>query len=86
MHINSTIPASPRHAVFHYFLSEDIKQDAATTTVHSKRLLSLLKNKQVLKTSLSTIWKNTDGCAEQYICFLCTVSDVSDVTNLLHYN
>ena len=28
----------------------------------------MLKNKQVLTTSLSTIWENTDGCAEQYKC------------------
>ena len=28
----------------------------------------MLKNKQVLTTSLSTIWENTDGCAEQYRC------------------
>ena len=54
----------------HYFnfLSDDSKQDASTTTAHSKLLISLLKNKQVLTTSLSTIWENTDGCAEQYIC------------------
>ena len=26
----------------------------------------MLKNKQVLTTSLSTIWENTDGCDEQY--------------------
>ena len=50
------------------FLSDDSKQDAATTTAHSKRLISLLKNKQVLTTSLSTIRENTDGCAEQYRC------------------
>ena len=50
------------------FLSDDIKQDAATTTAHSKRLISLLKNKKVLTTSLSTIWENTDRCAEQYRC------------------
>ena len=50
------------------FLSDDSKQDAVTTTAHSKRLISLMKNKQVLRTSLSTIWENTDGCAEQYIC------------------
>ena len=31
-------------------------------------MVSLLKNKQVLTTSLSTIWENTDGCAEQYRC------------------
>ena len=52
----------------HSFLSDDSKQDAATTTARRKRLISLLKNKQVLTTSLSTIWGNTDGCAEQYIC------------------
>ena len=63
--INSTTPSRPRHAVFHSFLSDDRKQDAATTTEHSKRLISLLNNKQVLKTSLSTIWENTDSCAEQ---------------------
>ena len=66
--INSTTPSRPRHAVFHYFLSDDSKEDAATTTAHSKRLISLLKNKQVLTTPLSTLWENTDGCAEQYIC------------------
>ena len=45
--INSSTLSRPRHAVFNYFLSENIKQDAATTTVHSKRLISLPKNKQV---------------------------------------
>ena len=35
-------------------------------TAHSKQLISLLKDKQLLTTSLSTIWENTDGCAEQY--------------------
>ena len=34
--INSTTLSCQRHAVFHYFLSEDRKQDAATTTSHSK--------------------------------------------------
>ena len=28
----------------------------------------MLKEKKLLTTSLSTIWENTDGCAEQYIC------------------
>ena len=66
--INSSTLSRPQNAVFHSFLSDDSKQDAATTTAHSKRLISLLNNKQVLRTSLSTIWENTDGCAEQYIC------------------
>ena len=66
--INSTTSSLQLHALFHYFLPEDIKHDAATTTAHSKRLISLFNNKQVLTTSLSTIWENTDGCAEQYRC------------------
>ena len=66
--INSSTLSRPRHAAFHYFVSDDSKQDAVTTTAHRKRLMSLLKNKKVLKTSLSTIWENTDGCAEQYRC------------------
>ena len=66
--INSTTLSRPRHALFHSFLSDDSKQDASTTTAHSKRLISLLNNKQVLTTSLSTIWGNNDGCAEQYRC------------------
>ena len=66
--INSSTLSRPRHAVFHSFLSDDSKQDAATTTAHSKILISLINNKKVLTTSLSTIWENTDGCAEQYRC------------------
>ena len=31
-------------------------------------MIPLQKNKQVLTISLSTIWENTDCCAEQYIC------------------
>ena len=53
--INSSTPSLQLHAVFHSFLSDDSKQDAATTTSHRKQLISLLKNKQVLTTSLSTI-------------------------------
>ena len=66
--INSSTLSRPRHAVFHSFLSDDSKKDAVTTTAHTKRLISLIKNKSVLTTSLSIIWENTDGCAEQYIC------------------
>ena len=51
--INSSTISRPRHSVFHYFLSDDSKHDASTTTAHIKRLISLLKNKQVLTTSLS---------------------------------
>ena len=54
--------------MFHYFLSDDSKQDSATTTAHSKHLIRLLKERKVLASSLITIWQNTDGCAEKYIC------------------
>ena len=65
---NSTTRSRQRHALFHSFLSDDSKQDSDTTTAHSKRLISLLKDKKVLKTPLSKIWGSTGGCAEQYIC------------------
>ena len=44
--INSTTPSRQLHAVFHYFFSDDSKQDAANTTAHRKRLISLLKDKK----------------------------------------
>ena len=44
------------------------KQDSATTTGNRKRLIELLKERKVLASSLSKIWGNTDGCAEQYRC------------------
>ena len=50
------------------FLSDVSKQDAATTTAHRKRLISLHKNKKVFTTLLMKIWENTDVCDEQYIC------------------
>ena len=45
-YINSTTLSNQRHVVFHSFLSENSKQDAATTTTHIKRLISLLKEKK----------------------------------------
>ena len=53
--------------MFHSFLSDVSKQYAATNTAHSKRLIELLKEQKVLTSSLSTIWENTDGCADQYV-------------------
>ena len=47
--INTTTPSCQRHVVFHSFLSDDSKQDAATTTTHSKCLISLLKEKKYLQ-------------------------------------
>ena len=64
--IISTTSSHQRHAVFHSFLSDGIKQYASNTTWHSKCLISLLKDKKLLTTSLSKICKNTDGCSKQY--------------------
>ena len=36
------------HAVFHSFLLDDIKQDAATTTAHSKRFIEMLKQRKII--------------------------------------
>ena len=44
--INSSTLSLPRHAVFNSILYDDSKQDAATTTVHSKRLISLRQKKK----------------------------------------
>ena len=43
--INSTKPSCKRHAVFHYFLSDDSNQDAVNTTAQSKHSISFLKDK-----------------------------------------
>ena len=43
--INSNTPSRQRHAVFHYFKSNDSKQDVSTTTAHSKRFFHCLKRK-----------------------------------------
>ena len=56
-YINSSTLSRQRHAVFHSFLSDNIKKYAATNTAHSKLLISLLKEKKVLTTSLNKIWK-----------------------------
>ena len=47
--INTTTSSRQCHAVFQSFLSDDSKQDAVTTTAHSKRLISLLKEKNISK-------------------------------------
>ena len=63
--INSTTQSRQSNEVFHSFLSDYIKQDADTTTAHSKILISFLKDKEILTSSLIKVWENTHGCAEQ---------------------
>ena len=43
--------------MFHSFLSDDSKQDAAATTADSKRLIELLKEQKLLTSTLSKIWE-----------------------------
>ena len=65
--INSSTKLCPRHAVFHP-PPDDRKQYTDTTTANIKRLIEMLKEQKVLTSTLSTIWENTDGCAEKYRC------------------
>ena len=44
--INSSTLSRKSHAVFHHFLSDNSKHDAATTTAHIKRLISFLRDKK----------------------------------------
>ena len=59
--INSSTKPCLRHAVFHSFLSDYIKQDSATTTAHSNYLIELKKKTKKLMSTLSKIWENADG-------------------------
>ena len=49
-------------------MSDDSMQDASTTISHRKRNIGLLKKHNTMSNTLITIWENTDGCTEKYIC------------------
>ena len=53
---------------FNIFLSENRMQDSATTTAHNKNNINCFEQHNNLSTKLSTIWENTYGCYEHYIC------------------
>ena len=55
--INASIKSYPRHEVFHSFFSDDSKKYSATTTAHRKCLIKMLKERNLLKSSLSIILK-----------------------------
>ena len=48
--------------------SGDIKQDVAIYIAHIKLIIELLNQHNIMLGILSTIWENTYGCAEHYIC------------------
>ena len=66
--LNSTTPSRQRHAVFQYFylMIANIMLPLIMHTANAWFLFS--KRKKLMTTSLSKIWENTDGCAEQYRC------------------
>ena len=66
--INTTTPSYQGHALFHFFKSDDKKQDADTTTAHSKSLITFLKRKKLSRASLGTILDNTDGLDKKHRC------------------
>ena len=61
---SSTI-SHQRHAVFHYFYLT-IANRMLPLLQHTANYLCHFSRTKILTTSLSTIWENTDGCAEQY--------------------
>ena len=82
-----THPQNHVHVIqFYYFLSDDSKQYDATTTAHSKSLIELLKEGNLLVSSLNTIWKKYWClCIAIYMC-LGSIPSVSYIVLLLIYN
>ena len=54
--------------MFQSFLYDGIKQYAETATSHSKRIIGLLKQYNIISCKLIKIWGNKYGCAEHYRC------------------
>ena len=46
--ISGTTQVSTHHAVFHSFWSDERKQDYATTNAHRKRIIELLKQRNIM--------------------------------------
>ena len=62
-HTNNSSPA-----VFHSFLTDDIKQDDWDTFAQTKCIIYLLKESKIIFEDISTILENAYSCAEKYIC------------------
>ena len=45
-----------RHTMFHYFLSDYSKQDAATTSAHRKHIIEFLKQLSIMSEKLGRLW------------------------------
>ena len=53
---------------FHSHLSDDCKQNAATSFENMRNVLQGLRERGVLKENVSVVFDNTDGCCSQYRC------------------
>jgi hypothetical protein len=62
---------------FHSHLSDDCKQNAATSFENMRNVLQNLRERGLLHENVSAVFDNTDGCCSQYRCatgvFLLTV-------------
>ncbi len=53
---------------FHSHLSDDCKQNAATSFQNMRNVLQGLRERGLLHENVSSIFDNTDGCCSQYCC------------------
>jgi hypothetical protein len=53
---------------FHSHLSDDCKQNAATSFENMKNVLHDLRERGVLRENVTVVYDNTDGCCSQYRC------------------
>ena len=79
--------SSTRHAVFHYFLSDNRKQYSDTTAARSKVIIELFKKQKFVDAVVSNIWYNMEVCSEHYICAtaLLLLSVLSQPCNIIIY-
>ena len=54
--------------LFSFIFFDNRKHDSATTNLHRKYIIELLKQHNIMTNTLSKIWGNAYGCAELYIC------------------
>ena len=53
---------------FHSYSSDDNKQDISKTAARIIDLINILVTNIIITQYISTIWEETNGCANQYIC------------------
>ena len=54
--------------MFHSFFSDEIKWYSATNIAHSKCIIELLNQCNIIPNTLSRIWGNTDSFSDHYRC------------------